>query len=56
LKKHQIDFQARKDTGLNILIRDDSESVISLPEGVRYTKSLDLNTYYINIAVQDAAA
>ena len=46
---HQIDVVVRKDDGLNVIVRDDSQSGAAVPEGVTHSNLLGLNTYYINV-------
>ena len=45
---HQIDVLIRKDDGLNIVVRSDSKTAIRIPDGVRQSKAVDLNFYYID--------
>ena len=43
------DMVVRKDDGLNVIVRDDSQSGTAVPEGVTHSNLLGLNTYYINV-------
>ena len=55
-KIHQIDVHIRKDNGLNIVIRDDSEMRADASDGLRHANSLDMNISYIDIPEPDRTA
>lgn len=47
-KVHQIDVLARMDEGLNIIIREDTQRKVEMPDGIRHARTLDLTFHYID--------
>jgi chloramphenicol 3-O-phosphotransferase len=46
----------RADGGLNILITEDAQNRVGMPEGVRHARTLDLNIHYIDCPGQPGTA